>query len=782
MSILLNPSSLPEICISALDPISDLYASPGPVRDIDPHLLSAIGPEMSTPENLAEQLVLLPKEEQLERVMEILRKASANVDTGIEMAANAWDHLKSTELWKVSYPSLADFQVAVGWNEGVHEMVEGAKGREIVRAKTNYKLRSQWQCDLETLFDPAVRPTQYSRHFLESLSALVGLCSREEGLRKLFEARDIRRQQYRSRACLSLIPTDVGLAVKLVRAELENTQSRLAHDSSSDEDVRASSGQTRSSGRSSSSGDSQTCACSVHLLQRFSGEEWNGKVSIAEALATGQQWITVNEKYVLCRRHLRTLAGRGFGLYTNRTSRVLTHRTRTAISWATRSSLGRLRRAKVHWFRSSSSGAPDDSLGLWRWAPQLQEVFVFNAQEVFERYAGVGSWRTWLIDGNIVVPDFFQYLFTPDILRLIDCEFDAYKYHTKLNFHGKARNGWTRTMFYSLIQQLVRQDPAYYAIIAAARPDQNWRLISYPYYTKDTALGESTGFKHLDLNVPALLNNGRGANIIQTSLSLDHEDPDGCTILVPGFHRHIREWWGRVEARGTAADGLTTNVNQRYRKEDEESFGSFVPFPCQRGGVRISRPELIHGSTSVSTKRRRTVFVWHCGIGEDHVKLDNEESETWDEVAKCHRDMDIPRKSTSGHGFAYGKPSCRFPASTRLGSTSAIGDAMVGLRRWDEPCVILERNIVLGPDDAKALAYINKTRTNLLQEYCIAFDIMVEAEKAAFGRNSFFADPERARLRAAQEPDSDDDRSEFGTDSGSELESDGGSSLGSDDE
>ncbi|KAL0630600.1 hypothetical protein Q9L58_010552, partial [Maublancomyces gigas] len=487
MSILLNPSSLPEICTPALDPISDLYASPGPVRDIDPRLLSVTRSEMSAPENLAEQLVLLPKEEQLERVMEILRKASVNVDTGIEMAANAWDHLKSTELWKVSYPSLADFQVAVGWNEGVHEMVEGAKGREIVRAKTNYKLRSQWQCDLETLFDPAVRPTQYSRHFLESLSALVGLCSREEGLRKLFEARDIRRQQYRSRACLSLIPTDVGLAVKLVREELENTQSCLAHDSSSDEDVLAPSGQTRSSGRSSSSGESQTCACSVHLLQRFSGEAWNGNVSIAEALATGQQWITVNEEYVLCRRHLRTLAGRGFGLYTNRTSRVLTHRTRTAISWATRSSLGRLRRAKVHWFRSSSSGAPDDSLGLWRWAPQLQEVFVFNAQQVFERYAGVGSWSTWLIDGNIVVPDFFQYLFTPDILRLIEYEFDAYKYHTKLNFHGKARNGWTRTMFYSLIQQLVRQDPAYYAIIAAARPDQNWRLISYPYYTKDTA-------------------------------------------------------------------------------------------------------------------------------------------------------------------------------------------------------------------------------------------------------------------------------------------------------
>lgn len=605
----------PTTVMSSISPdLSSLSEICTPAEGINPRFPSVTGTVMLSPKNLVKQLLLLPKEEQLEWVMEILRKASVNVDTGIEMAANAWDHLKSTQLWRVSYKTLAGFQIAVGWNVGVHAMVEGAKGLEITRAKTNHKLRSQWQCDRGTLFDPAVRPTQYSKHFLESLSALVGLCSGEEGLRKLFKAGDIRRQQYRSRACLSLIPTDVAMAVKHVRDDHKSTQPSTAHDSSSCEDLQATSGRTRSSARPSSAGESQTCACSVHFLKRFSGEAWNGKVSIAEAVATGREWITGNREYVTCRGHLRTLAGRRFGLYTNRRSRILTRRTRTALWWATRISLGRLRRANAHWFRSSSGGPADDSLGLRRWAPQLREAVVFNAQQAFERFAGVGSWITWLINGNIVVPDFFQYHFTPDILRRIDCEYDAYKYHTKLDYHGKARNGWTRTMFYSLIQQLVRQDPAYYGLMAAARPDQNWRLISYSYYTKDTAVGESTGFKHLDLNVPALLHSSRGANIIQTTLSLDDEDPDSCNILVPGFHRHIREWWGRVAARGNAADGLTTKVNQSYLKEDEESFGSFVPSPCQRGGVRISRPELIHGSTSVSSKRRRTVFVWHCGI------------------------------------------------------------------------------------------------------------------------------------------------------------------------
>lgn len=136
---------------------------------------------------------------------------------------------------------------------------------------------------------------------------------------------------------------------------------------------------------------------------------------------------------------------------------------------------------------------------------------------------------------------------------------------------------------------------------------------------------------------------------------------------------------------------------------------------------------------------------------------DNKESETWDEVARCHRDMDTPRSSTSGHGFAYGKPTCRFPSATRLASTSAIGDALIGVRRWDEPGVIHERNIVLGSDKVKAEAYIEQTRSKLMLQYRIAYDIMVETEKLMFGPDSYFADREGATARAARQPASDYD-------------------------
>jgi hypothetical protein len=55
-------------------------------------------------------------------------------------------------------------------------------------------------------------------------------------------------------------------------------------------------------------------------------------------------------------------------------------------------------------------------------------------------------------------------------------------------------------MVHSIIQLVVRQDPQYYMLSAAARPDANYRLISYPYYVADKKAGESTFFRHVDLS------------------------------------------------------------------------------------------------------------------------------------------------------------------------------------------------------------------------------------------------------------------------------------------
>ncbi len=142
-----------------------------------------------------------------------------------------------------------------------------------------------------------------------------------------------------------------------------------------------------------------------------------------------------------------------------------------------------------------------------------------------------------------------------------------YKYHLRDQNDGEDRRGWMHHMFYSLVQQLVRQDPVYYALMAAARPDKNTWLICYPYYVKYQVVNDNTGFRHFDISVDKYVKTSKGKNIIQGSLSLDDEDKDNCTLLVLGFHRHIHEQWADVKKRGEDTSGYTTNA-KIYRTED----------------------------------------------------------------------------------------------------------------------------------------------------------------------------------------------------------------------
>lgn len=64
------------------------------------------------------------------------------------------------------------------------------------------------------------------------------------------------------------------------------------------------------------------------------------------------------------------------------------------------------------------------------------------------------------------------------------------------------------------------------------RKDHNHRLISYPYYSKFQKAGDSTFFRHIDLNMPRLQADFRGANIIQGSVFLNNEDENSSTVQI----------------------------------------------------------------------------------------------------------------------------------------------------------------------------------------------------------------------------------------------------------
>ena len=264
-------------------------------------------------------------------------------------------------------------------------------------------------------------------------------------------------------------------------------------------------------------------------------------------------------------------------------------------------------------------------------------------------------------------------------------------------------------MVHSLTQQVMRQDPVYYALYCALRPDKAWKLISYPYYTKYAQPGDQTYFRHLDVNIPKLLDVGRGANLIQGSVHFDDDDNENCTELLLGFQNHLAEWWDRcVKARGLQTDGYVHKITDRmYTKEDEAYFKTpWTKQLCKRGEVRISMPHLPHGSTGPCTRVWRTTFPWYIMIQEDDESLETLESGSWEDISRSHRDLVAPVVTPSGHPNRYGVIPWRFPGSVELTGISALSDALVGRRRWSSPAALAERDIILGSNQATFDSYI----------------------------------------------------------------------------
>jgi hypothetical protein len=231
-----------------------------------------------------------------------------------------------------------------------------------------------------------------------------------------------------------------------------------------------------------------------------------------------------------------------------------------------------------------------------------------NAERIFNLFGG--DWAEWKLNGTVITPGVFDYL--KHIEPLIQLQFDVYQYH----FYPRStanEMGFLRIMYYSLIQQLVRQDPIYYALTVAARPDHDHRLISYPYITKYVKEETGTSFIHLDLKVGESLVTHNDLNSLSSSLSLDEENAEGCTVTLPGFFlEQLKDWWGRVVARGEDKSGTTTDCKTIYKKEDSDIWGHPRPQPCPKNGIRHTLHTIIHGSTASTGQIRRVIFPWFC--------------------------------------------------------------------------------------------------------------------------------------------------------------------------
>ena len=219
-------------------------------------------------------------------------------------------------------------------------------------------------------------------------------------------------------------------------------------------------------------------------------------------------------------------------------------------------------------------------------------------------------------------------------MAAVDTEFDMYLYHHR-SVPGHPAMGFLCNMYHSMIQQVVRQDPVYYALIVALRSDCNYRLISYPYITKNSIAGDRTGFLHMDLDIQEYMESKQGVNLFTGSVSFDDEDAQTCTMVVPGFHHHIEDWYNRLVMRGEESAGATTDCSlKKYTSIDRREWGSPIPHPCPSHGIRISRSEIPHGASKTSSQRRRVIYPQLVGVNPHCQTLELKGQLTVDEWAE----------------------------------------------------------------------------------------------------------------------------------------------------
>ena len=129
-------------------------------------------------------------------------------------------------------------------------------------------------------------------------------------------------------------------------------------------------------------------------------------------------------------------------------------------------------------------------LGLYRLRPKDANVFTITADDQARLCTYLGTDReAWNRVGSVTVDCFDWWgtekytgthtgLAEKTILDVLPEEFEMYYAHLRI-IKKKPNYGWLRNMYHSLGQQVMRQDPKYFAIYCALRPDRSTNIVSY---------------------------------------------------------------------------------------------------------------------------------------------------------------------------------------------------------------------------------------------------------------------------------------------------------------
>lgn len=153
------------------------------------------------------------------------------------------------------------------------------------------------------------------------------------------------------------------------------------------------------------------------------------------------------------------------------------------------------------------------------------------------------------------------------------------------------------------------------------------------------------------------------------------------------------------------------------------------------GDACITSFLLPHGSTGLATKIRQAMLPSYMAVSEDLMALKTKKSGSDNNIAKAHQNFELPPTFSYGHGHHYSANLYQFSAAVELANLSALSDALVCYHLWNSPAVLHKRNIMLS---SNVNTFIHSWHIKAVQEVLKSFQIVKEAEKAAYQAKSYF--------------------------------------------
>jgi hypothetical protein len=702
---------------------------------------------------LEQRLSTLSRPEQLSSLVSIFQigvDASEHVD---EVVAEAWSYLQEYQLWNVQYDTLTAFQKDIEFDDGIRHMLERHK-KVLARMQTACTgIQKRWGGFLPDLLG-AITPPRCTRHLLEMLHRLSKMCPFERAKELLEEAISARLKVPKASKTQWLTQGDVSKVISKLKilqppkvtvtprdgsplakrsklsqhtdANERTAESTYMAIESSNERIECSSGseselQEEGVDLQSTQADETMGAAMLGYLPApedeiltMSSQANTNSIRLASSCQCPalveeldfhgrycQPFAILHEAVQyglssLCDDHLRLLAHIAADLRNDIPASKLRYRLESVYRY--KSYQARLHLRKPYWFLNQDNRADNENCPIYRYNALVPPPFSFNPERVFERFARAESHSSWLLNGSSAVANTHDYLKDFEILKMIETEFAMYRHHHQ-SLSSNSKSSALRNMYYSGIQQLLRQDPVAYALNAAASPNGSWRLITYPDIILEGA------------NVSSAPN----ASLAMQDLGVHFPQSDTSNF-----------------------DITQSNVIIERTTMGDPSDDVVHTTPIANVNLELSRANKFDEPMSRQHHISQIVQSWYCAIDKDHNLLGNGCALSWDELAACHRDLEAPIRGPYGQQPLFGRPAYRFPASVILDSTSALGEALIGRRKWNDPQVLQERDIVLGDDDGRAHTFVNQVRKRLVNRYLELFPVIESVERSAFGEHSYF--------------------------------------------